>query len=140
MIMTKEMIATDVNYRELGLLESHIMHEKNRLGERGLVEKYADKIEETTESDYEFNLMLSLIQYYNKFGIKLPKKKEFENYVIDPIDYWLLEEIEKDKNNENLTEEEDEETCTVDISTLADGALPCFLENHIIKYKIEEAF
>ena len=68
-MLTRDMIARDVDYSSLGFLESHLMHEVKRLGERGFIEKYKDIIKKITSNDYEFNFALALLQYYNKWII-----------------------------------------------------------------------
>lgn len=62
-------IAMDVDYDRLSFLISHLMHEKKRLGEKGVVEKYKD-IEKFVQDDYEYNFMCGFLKHYgNRNGI-----------------------------------------------------------------------
>lgn len=88
-----ENIARDVDYGSLGLLESHLMHEKNRLGEVGVVEKYRNAFG-IASNEYEHNFLCGFLKYYgNKNGIEVKTEpKEISGIVIEPVDFMCLEE------------------------------------------------
>jgi hypothetical protein len=62
--MKLEEIATDVDYRELGFLESTIMHEAKRKGYRAVLDKSKQYLEQYPENDYEYNLLCGLFNYF----------------------------------------------------------------------------
>lgn len=85
-------IAMDVDYGSLGFLLSHLMHEKNRLGEIGVVEKYKDSFD-MASNDYEYNFLCGFLKHYgNKNGIEVKTEpKKLDKIVIDPAYQWLIE-------------------------------------------------
>lgn len=85
-------IAMDVDYGSLGFLLSHLMHEKNRLGEAGVVEKYRDSFN-LASNDYEYNFLCGFLKHYgNKNGIEVKTEpKKLDKIVIDPAYQWLIE-------------------------------------------------
>lgn len=85
-------IAMDVDYGSFGFLLSHLMHEKNRLGEVGVVEKYKDSFD-IASNDYEYNFLCGFLKHYgNKNGIEVKTEpKKLDKIVIDPAYQWLIE-------------------------------------------------
>lgn len=88
-----ENIARDVDYGRLEFLLSHLMHEKNRLGEIGVVEKYKDSFD-MASNDYEYNFLCGFLKHYgNKNGIEVKTEpKELRGIVIEPVDFACMEE------------------------------------------------
>lgn len=119
-------IARNVDYGALGFLESHLMHEKNRLGEIGVVEKYKD-IEKWADNDYEYNFLCGFINYFaNRNGLDIfVKPRQTDKIVIAPIDYSLYECGE-------LTAEE--------IKELDNGIIPEFKAAGVFIRELGEAY
>lgn len=86
-------IAMDVDYGSLGFLLSHLMHEKKRLGEVGVVEKYRNAFG-IASNDYEHNFLCGFLKYYgNRNGIEVDTEpKKLDKIVIELIDIACMEE------------------------------------------------
>jgi hypothetical protein len=122
--MKLEEIATDVDYRELGFLESTIMHEAKRKGYRAVLDKSKQYLEQYPENDYEYNLLCGLFNYFavRVYGFEMYEPRRTKK-VINPymLDMLLDGEVQEDEVSE-------------------DGCLLEFLRCNILKTKLDEVF
>ena len=78
-----EDIAMGVNYRDLGLLQNHLMHEVKRMGVDAFVSKYTKEIISLSQTDYEYNLCVAILNEISGGSCGL-KPRPVEKWLIDP--------------------------------------------------------
>ena len=93
-------IRRDINYEELGLLESYLMHEYKRIGREEFISKYKD-IEKTTkelelDKDYLVNFVKAIVSYFSGAETKSATKM----FIADVRDYSFIEEMSKNEIND----------------------------------------
>ena len=131
--LTKENIDYNVDYDDLGSIESSFMHDKNRLGEKGVVEKYRNLLDTIKfGSDTSYNFLACII---NHFSIKnnLSERvalRESKLFVLDPSDFFFLDVCETEKEKEDVFKKINYKVNLADL---------VFLEAKIIVYELGEA-
>lgn len=98
--MKKEDIATDVDYEQLGFLESHLMHEYKRMNMEEFRGSYLDLEKLTHEagemSDTDKNFVMALIQVLTEGKITFSPIK-FDKYVLDSRDFIMWDEMTQEE-------------------------------------------
>lgn len=125
-------IAMDVNYRELGFLQNHLMHEVKRMSVEEFVTKYESQINDIVENDYEYNMVVAVLK---KVGGELCtlEPKKLERYVADPrivIDYVKMN---GDVSEEDITEIQET------LNEYADKYVPEFENCGLLLYSFDDA-
>lgn len=125
MILYKEDIDFDVDYEDLAFLESTFMHDKNRLGEVGVVEKYRSLMDSIEfGSDVARRYLIGFINYFankNNLEVISDTPKVFK-YVLNPYDFGLIQLGVMDFSDIDM------ENCIQE-----------FLQQGILKYEIQGA-
>ncbi len=78
----------EVDYKNLNLFESHLMHEVKRKGVFGFIEEYEKNIKEFHEAwdEVKFCFLLALLGCFDK-SFSYPEEVRMDKCILDPYDH-----------------------------------------------------
>lgn len=113
----------NVDYEDLGFIESTFMHDMKRMGIVKCLEKYINELSSIEfGSDTAYNYTVCLLRYFgNPLGVDVPfELKPAKKWVLDPHDALLFEFMNDDERR----------------GILSQDSISVFRDAHIILYEV----
>lgn len=123
-MITMSDVDLTVDYKNLRLLDGHLMHEVKRRGVEGFTKTYEEHIEEFRKdwSKFEFCYLLALLEYLDP-SFQYDESVKMDKFVLDSYSYnWYI----------NFDEEPD-------FKKVYEAALPSFKKRGILINTVDEA-